>query len=229
MARRTFAATMVSPNYLFGLGLGLSVSTMARGLSTTAARGLSTVARTRGRPAPVRVPRAAVATTVVRVRPEDNVHEFLLVQRENPPCAGSWSIPGGKTKLGETTLAAAAREIAEETGLGRASGLKYYPWSIASSDVIVRDPQNGRLAFHYVIAQLLAFVRSDAQAVAGDDASAVMWVTLAELEQGKLELGGNVYAIFKRAEHLLQTGAATQAEAIEVEGDTSVPDYLVER
>jgi ADP-ribose pyrophosphatase YjhB (NUDIX family) len=42
---------------------------------------------------------------------------LLLVRRAHDPEAGRWSLPGGKVEPGETTAAATAREVAEETGL----------------------------------------------------------------------------------------------------------------
>lgn len=60
-------------------------------------------------PSPWPVP--AVLAVVIR---EDQV---LLVQRANPPDAGLWGFPGGKVDFGETVLAAAERELFEETGV----------------------------------------------------------------------------------------------------------------
>ncbi len=42
---------------------------------------------------------------------------LLLVQRGRPPAEGSWSIPGGKCRIGEPAAETCARELAEETGL----------------------------------------------------------------------------------------------------------------
>jgi len=41
----------------------------------------------------------------------------LMIRRGRPPAKGSWSLPGGAQKLGETAEQAALRELAEETGL----------------------------------------------------------------------------------------------------------------
>ncbi|MHA1597152.1 MAG: NUDIX hydrolase [Alphaproteobacteria bacterium] len=42
----------------------------------------------------------------------------LMIRRGNAPGRGQWSIPGGKQEYGETTEAAAVREVREETGVG---------------------------------------------------------------------------------------------------------------
>jgi 8-oxo-dGTP diphosphatase len=41
----------------------------------------------------------------------------LLIRRGQPPRQGEWSIPGGRMELGETAVAAALRELKEETSV----------------------------------------------------------------------------------------------------------------
>ena len=44
-------------------------------------------------------------------------HDFILIQRKNPPFEGSWALPGGFVDYGETTEDAAIREAKEETSI----------------------------------------------------------------------------------------------------------------
>ena len=176
-------------------------------------------------------PRAAVAITVMRRSPSGSGWEYLLAQRGKPPGMGSWSLPGGKIELGETVFHAAARELHEETDL-EPPCVKFYPWPIAWTDVIVEaehssgvggssktpvTEQQQPLAYHYVLTQLFAFADASARPTSGDDVSAVRWCSLDEALSGDIPLhGADVTSVLRRAEHLLQTGAMTPDEAVEV-------------
>lgn len=96
---------------------------------------------------------------VVLVRPGDRAglgiegqgvgDGVLLVQRRFPPLEGQWSLPGGTVEVGEKLAAAAAREVAEETGLVVEVG--------ALVDVIDRIAfdAEGRVQYHFVLVEYL--------------------------------------------------------------------------
>jgi ADP-ribose pyrophosphatase YjhB (NUDIX family) len=95
----------------------------------------------------------------------------LLVRRAGRPSTGKWSLPGGLVELGETTIEAVRRELMEECAA-----------DIEVVDVagvitrVVRDAE-GRIRYHYVLIDYLAFVRSDA-ICAGSDAGEAQWVEI---------------------------------------------------
>ena len=171
-------------------------------------------------------PRAAVAVTVLRheVCEATSERQYLLAQRARSPGKGTWSLPGGKVNLGEGCLEAAARELLEETALGPKE-LRYSPWPIAATDVIVPESDDNAtsVAFHYVLTHFFAFAEADVEPLSGDDASSVRWATLAEVESGSFPLGGDVASVLRRAEQLLGNGALTRDEAIAVEVESVNP------
>jgi ADP-ribose pyrophosphatase YjhB (NUDIX family) len=91
------------------------------------------------------------------------------VQRGRPPAFGKWSLPGGLVDLGETTRAAVRREVVEECGIEiRLAGVA------GVVDRITRD-ETGRVRYHYVLIDYLAYADSDT-VTAGSDAADVKWV-----------------------------------------------------
>lgn len=95
---------------------------------------------------------------------------FLLVKRKKEPNANTWGFPGGHVELGETGLAAAARELFEETGVvGKAD--RY----LTSIDAITVDGDDNVL-FHYLLAVVVCTYQSGTP-VAADDVSDAGWFT----------------------------------------------------
>lgn len=99
---------------------------------------------------------------------------FLLTLRAKPPGAGVWGLPGGALQLGETALAAAAREVREETGI------LCRPWRCFDCvDVVERAP-DGAVQYHFLLAAVAAdWLSGEPQA--DDDARAARWFTVADL------------------------------------------------
>lgn len=99
---------------------------------------------------------------------------LLLIRRGQPPRQGSWSLPGGRQELGETVQQTAVREVLEETGVTiRILDLA------AVVDLIHHE--GAVLQYHYTVIDFVA-EWTGGEAVAGDDAAAVRWVTPAELD-----------------------------------------------
>ncbi|MFF7074518.1 NUDIX domain-containing protein [Streptomyces pseudovenezuelae] len=107
---------------------------------------------------------------VVALTPDGNV---LLIERDWPPYEGSWALPGGHVDPGETSRAAAARELVEETGVQvAADDLR----QIGVWDSPGRDPRGRNVTVAYA-----AVVPAGTQIVAGDDARAARWWPLNDL------------------------------------------------
>lgn len=132
------------------------------------------------------LPRLAALAVVLRG------DQVLLVQRRNQPDAGLWGFPGGHVEPGETALAAAARELAEETGV-TASPLTY----LDNIDVIERGA-DGALRFHFLLAAVLCDYVSG-EPVAGDDALAAGWWPVEAVAQGAPPQSASVAAVLQKA------------------------------
>ncbi|MGH7390749.1 MAG: NUDIX hydrolase [Candidatus Rokuibacteriota bacterium] len=114
----------------------------------------------------------------------------LLVRRGRAPSVGRWTLPGGLVEVGETTREAIAREVAEECSC-----------AIRVVDIagiverIVRDDA-GRVRYHYVLVDYLAYADSDAIA-AGSDADEAQWAPLGDVE--RLETTDGLLDMIRRA------------------------------
>lgn len=116
--------------------------------------------------------------------------KVLLVQRSKPPL-GLWSLPGGHVEFGETALAAAHRELLEESGV--TADLAEF---VGLYEIIRANP-----AMHYAIACYCGLWTSG-EAKASSDALAVRWVAPAELYH--IDFAPNVWEAITRARALLK-------------------------
>jgi len=101
----------------------------------------------------------------------NNQYQILLIQRNQPPAMGLWSIPGGKLDPGESLVEACKREIKEETGLDT---------EVKNIVAVVERRVEG---FHYVIIDFIALLAEEenSQPIAQSDVSEAMWVSLEHL------------------------------------------------
>jgi ADP-ribose pyrophosphatase YjhB (NUDIX family) len=96
----------------------------------------------------------------------------LLVRRGQEPLKGKWSLPGGMLELGESLQDGVIREVQEETGL------TVEPVELIELlDRVHRE--DGRVRYHYVIADYLCRVVGGVLRAASD-ADDVRWVERAE-------------------------------------------------
>lgn len=107
-----------------------------------------------------------VSYTADVVAVTDDGH-VLLIERGWPPYEGQWALPGGHVDPGETGRAAAARELAEETGV-------HVP-PVELRDIGVFDRPDRDPRGRYVTAAYLARVPADTPITAGDDARTARW------------------------------------------------------
>ena len=108
---------------------------------------------------------------------------------------GVWSLPGGHIEPGERAMAAALREVKEETGIeAELLGLADV------HDVLIRN-EGGELTGHYVIA--VYFGRwLGGEPVAGDESRDARFVPVEEL--GAFTMTPGAQAIIGRARVLLE-------------------------
>jgi 8-oxo-dGTP diphosphatase len=96
----------------------------------------------------------------------DAAGAVLLIRRKYPPFQGQFALPGGFVEIGETTEAAALRELKEETGLEASS-----PRLVGVYSDPARDPRGHTVGIAYLVQAESYDIR------AGDDAADAQFVS----------------------------------------------------
>ncbi len=119
-------------------------------------------------------PRPMVTVDAVVFAVSAGKTEVLLIERGEDPFKGQWAVPGGFVEMDEDLEDAAARELAEETGL---TGVQLE--QMRTFGKCGRDPR-GRLitiAFMGIVTEGRDKIR------AGDDAAKAEWFDIEELPE----------------------------------------------
>jgi 8-oxo-dGTP diphosphatase len=112
-------------------------------------------------------PRPSLAADIVLITREDRPR-VLLIRRKRDPFAGAWALPGGFVDEGETLLAAAERELREETAVENVELEQ-----LAAFGNPGRDPRGWTVSVVYI-----GRVSPAQTATADDDAADVAWHSL---------------------------------------------------
>lgn len=129
---------------------------------------------------PREFPAIAVTVDIVALTLRAGVLHVLLVERGGPPFQGAWALPGGFVRAGRESLdEAAARELAEETGLDATQLERVHLEQLGSYGDPGRDPRMPVVTVAY-----LAFAPDLPEARGGGDASAAAWVPVTRLDLG---------------------------------------------
>ncbi|WP_158969081.1 NUDIX hydrolase [Chachezhania sediminis] len=131
------------------------------------------------------------------------VHDdrVLLVRRRKDPDAGLWGFPGGHVEAGETVLTAAARELAEETGVTAT------PQGYLTNIDLLRHGARGEILVHYLLVGVLCVYRTGSP-VAADDALDARWFDVAAIRTRSVAMSEHVVELME----LALTGAYTRLD-----------------
>lgn len=121
-------------------------------------------------------PPFGVAVDLVVLTVIDGAFQALLIERGEEPFAGELALPGGFVRISEGLDDAAARELAEETGV-RVAHLE----QLATYGDPDRDPRMRVVSVAY-----LAMVPEPLSPTAGTDAAAAAWTPVRDLPAERL-------------------------------------------
>lgn len=120
-------------------------------------------------------PPFAVTVDLVVFTIRDDQLCVLTIERGDAPFAGGQALPGGFVLPDEDLADAAARELAEETGVGKDAELeRVHLEQLGTYGDPTRDPRMRTVSVAY-----LAFAAQLSEPIAGTDAAAAQWMPVA--------------------------------------------------
>jgi len=99
--------------------------------------------------------------------------KVLLINRGKEPFKGKWALPGGFVELDEELEDAAARELAEETGLQN-----IFLHQMRTFGKCGRDPRGRQITIVF-----MGIAKGRTKLKAGDDAAQAQWFDIEELPE----------------------------------------------
>jgi 8-oxo-dGTP diphosphatase len=115
-------------------------------------------------------PRPMVTVDAIVFNISDGSPKVLLIKRGNEPFKGKWAFPGGFVDMDEELQDAAARELAEETGL---TGVKLQ--QLRAFGKCGRDPRGRNISVMFI------GVTNNDKIKSGDDAAEAKWFDIDKL------------------------------------------------
>ena len=116
-------------------------------------------------------PRPMVTVDMVVIKKNENAREILLIERGNEPYKNHWALPGGFIEMEETLVDSAYRELEEETGI---TDIKLHALNTYGDPG--RDPRGRTVSVVFG-----GVLKSNQQAIAGDDAAKAEWFDIEKL------------------------------------------------